>query len=62
MSITSEVQVNMVHKEEFLDLKAESGELLSHVNELKVFRKSAEDKMTEDHYQIIKNTHIVEEV
>ena len=37
MSITSDVQINMVHKDDFLDLKAESGNLLKNVHDLNVF-------------------------
>ena len=40
----------MVDKEEFLDLKAETGEMLANINELNVFREEIRDKTTEDHY------------
>lgn len=39
-----------VHKEEFLDLRAETGDVLSSVNELQVFKISIEQGQVEDHY------------
>ena len=50
MSITSDVQINMVHKDDFLDLKAESGNLLKNVHDLNVFQQKQEVKQTDDHY------------
>lgn len=38
VAITQEIQINSVHKEEFLDLKAETGDIVSKVNELNVFK------------------------
>lgn len=38
VAITQEIQINSVHKEEFLDHKAEIGDLVSKVNELNVFK------------------------
>lgn len=57
VAITSGVSVNMVHKDEFLDLRAETGEMLSKVNELNNFKERVEQNVVDDHYQVIKNQH-----
>ena len=61
VAITQEIQINSVHKEEFLDLKAETGDIVSKVNELNVFKQSANQKITDDHYKLIQVEHIQQE-
>lgn len=39
-----------VHKDEFLDLRAETGDLMTGLNELKVFRARIEQSQVDDHY------------
>jgi len=41
--ITTESQLRCVHKDEFLDLRAETGEMVNNINELKVFRMKLEE-------------------
>ena len=41
--ITTESQLRCVHRDEFLDLRAETGEMVSSINELKVFRMKLEE-------------------
>ena len=53
--------MNVVHKEEFLDLKAETGTLLSQINELNVFKTSTSGSLTDDHYKLIKTEHDTQE-
>jgi len=43
----------MIHRDEFNDLRAETGSLLSTVNELNIWKKDATQRMTDDHYSII---------
>lgn len=62
MSITQEVQASMIHRDEFNDLRAETGSLLSTVNELNIWKKDATQKMTDDHYSIIQNVHSCQEL
>ena len=42
MSITGEVQVNMVHKDQFLDLKNETGQLLHEMKKVLEFKEMTE--------------------
>ena len=42
IGITNKVQVDMVHKDEFLDLRAETGGILSTINTLTVFKTDQE--------------------
>ena len=62
MSITQEVQASQIHRDEFNDLRAETGSLLSTVNELSIWKKDAMQKMTDDHYTIIQNSHTSQEI
>ena len=50
IGITNKVQVDMVHKDEFLDLRAETGGILSTINTLTVFKTDQEQKQVSDHY------------
>ena len=59
MSVTNDVQVNMVHRDEFLDMRAEVGNLLESVNDLSLFKKTADQRIVDDHYQMVKNTHLI---
>ena len=43
----------MVHRDEFLDLKAETGEVISEVHELCVFKESFDKKQRDDHFKLI---------
>ena len=51
-----------VHKEEFLDLRAETGDLITSVNELKVFKVGSEQSQIDDHYQMVHNRHSIAEI
>ena len=53
IAVTSEAQTNMVHRDEFLDLKAETGEVISEVHELCVFKESFDKKQRDDHFKLM---------
>ena len=45
--------VTSVHKEEFLDLKAETGNIVERMEEFNVFKSDTSQKVTDDHYKVI---------
>jgi len=51
-----------VHKDEFLDHRAETGQMQHSINELKVFRTKFEESFTDTHYVGVKNTHLIDEL
>ena len=57
MSIVKELQMSMVHRDEFMDVRAETGTLFKQVNELKVFRSSTEQRSVDDHYKLYELEH-----
>ena len=61
INITREFQVSMVHKDEFMDLRAETGIMQHQMNELNVFKESIGQQSIDDHLNLIKNTHTIHE-
>ena len=61
IGLTKGFKVSMVHKDEFMDMRAESGLMQRQLNELKIFRETIEQRSHNDHYTIIKNTHTTQE-
>ena len=53
MGMVKELQMSMVHRDEFMDVRAETGTLLTQINELKVFKTKTEQRCVDDHYMLI---------
>ena len=56
LEVTSEIQVNMVHKDEFLDLRAETGDILTSLQNNNVKFEQMQQQQTDDHYGMVANT------
>ena len=56
-----ELQVQMVHKDAFLDFKNEQGILIHDLNRLKTFRENVETQVADVHYGHKKQAHELQE-
>ena len=54
--------MNMVHKDEFLDLRAETGNLQTALHEVRLFKENIGQSQVDDHYQVVKNAHFIQEM
>ena len=46
----AESESNTVHKDEFLDVRAEVGNLLTFRNEISLFKTDIDQRVVDDHY------------
>lgn len=54
--------MHCVHKDEFLDHRAETAEMFHSINELKIFKTKIEQNYIDSHYVEVKNTHLIDEM
>lgn len=61
MGIVRELMVSMVHRDEFMGMRAETGTLQKQLNDLKEFRQKIESQCIDDHFKIINKEHALQE-